>query len=180
VRKTYLSDYSASAARSRLIRDVNDGALLLNYIGHGGLDRFATEGLLRVSDVNALTNSVRQPVVLGLTCVVGRHELPGTECLAERLVMDEDGGSVAVWAASGMSENKSAVKLDEEFMRAVFEDGERELYRAIQKSFEAYADRDRRWYMVQIYNLLGDPAIRLDAPYIPEDELSPPNPIFEE
>ena len=44
--RIYLIELSASEARARLLDGLRRGAPLLNYVGHGGLDRLADEMLL--------------------------------------------------------------------------------------------------------------------------------------
>ena len=58
----------------------------MNYVGHGGLDRLASEGLLVTADADALTNGERLPVVTALTCTINRFEVPGFVPLGAALV----------------------------------------------------------------------------------------------
>ena len=75
-----------AAARSGLFAALGAGADLVTYLGHGGLDRLAAPGLLTTSDVPALSNSPRLPLVAALTCSVNRFEVPGFSSLGEELV----------------------------------------------------------------------------------------------
>ena len=80
------------------------------------MSRFATSGLLTTSDTSLLSNAVT-PVVTALTCTVNRHEYPGLPSLGEELVMNADGGAIAVWAPSGLSYNTPATAMKQKAAR---------------------------------------------------------------
>ncbi|MCP4693821.1 MAG: hypothetical protein GY859_37650, partial [Desulfobacterales bacterium] len=161
-RKIYLPDYaSVAAARSDVTAEFEAGALLVNFIGHGGLDRLNKDGMLLTADASSLSNGERLPVVTAMTCVVGRFSLPGFDSLGEALLLNGQGGAAAVWAPTGLSGNAMAKILDEEFFRIVFEDGEKVLGEAILKALQAYSNRGGAPDTLDIYNLLGDPGMRI-------------------
>ena len=121
VEKIYLSEHSIDEARTNGSgHGINDGALLVNYIGHAGLDRLAQEGMLLSNDVDSLDNEDRLPVVTAMTCGAGRFAMPGIDALGELLVLREGGGASAVWAPTGLSLNEPAVILDKAFFRTAF------------------------------------------------------------
>jgi uncharacterized repeat protein (TIGR01451 family) len=148
-------------ARSELLDRWSRGLWWVNYIGHGGLDRVGQEGLITSADVPDLDNGVQLPVFVGTSCLLGRFSLPGYDCLAETLIMEPDGGAIAVWAPSGMSYNDPACRLNEELIQAVFGEGRYLLGEAMLSAIEAYADEEDAWYLIEVYNLLGDPATLL-------------------
>jgi hypothetical protein len=157
----YLSEQSIDTARQMVLKGINNGALLLNYIGHGGLDRFAQEGLLLSTDVPSMTNHEKLPVVTAMTCIAGHFAFPGLDTLSEVLVLKQDGGAVAVWSPTGMSLNSEAVILDEEFFKSVFEGQSAALGNVVIKAIENGKSRGVSGYMLDLYNILGDPALRL-------------------
>ncbi|MFP4475511.1 MAG: C25 family cysteine peptidase [Desulfatibacillaceae bacterium] len=155
-----LGPLGISGARDRLLSYMEEGALLLNYLGHAGLDTLAQEGLLTNSDVDSLANGDRLPVVSALSCVLGQS-LSGYRSLGEALLLHPDGGAVAVWAPTGLSDNREAVRLGREFFDAVFLQEEQTLGEALQQALAAYQPGQGRSHMLRIYLLLGDPATRL-------------------
>jgi hypothetical protein len=96
-----------------------------------------------------------------MTCSVGQFAIPGYDSLSEALVLKGDGGAAAVWAPSGMSYNFLAKMLDEEFFRALFVNNEAVLGDALLKAHQEYNARGGSSYLIDIYNLLGDPALKL-------------------
>ncbi|MCP4627730.1 MAG: hypothetical protein GY850_30060, partial [bacterium] len=107
-RKIYLYEHSLEDVRQLVLDGLNEGALLMNYIGHGAPDRFSQEGILLTNDVPLLVNDNRLPVVTAMTCVVGRFAIPGYDSLSETLLLHKEGGAIAVWAPTGLSLNAYA------------------------------------------------------------------------
>ncbi len=157
--KIYLSAQDSRDVRAEFLGAVNRGLALLNYFGHGGLDTMASEQLFTSADAAGLTNGCRRPVVVTLSCLIGQYALPGYDCLAEALML-APGGAAAVWAPSGLSLNCRAMRLADSFYRAIF-DGEGVLGSAIIKSLRQCRGRSPRPDAMRVYNLLGDPAMKL-------------------
>ncbi len=160
VHRVYLSQLTLKQARQSLMTTLQSGVGYWNYIGHGGLDRFASEGLFLTTDVPPLTNSVT-PIVASLTCSTGRFEVPGWASLGEALVMKEDGGAVAAWSPSGLSYNSQALILNEALVSSLYDGNTVYLGEAIQSALETFSEEGQLRFMLSIYNLLGDPATRL-------------------
>ena len=159
--RVFLSELGFGAARTQLAALWNAGLSMVNYLGHGGLDRLTGEGLLLSGDAAGLANEERLPVVVAMTCAAGRYSLPGFDCLGEALVMKEGGGAVAVWAPTGLSMNELAKRLDEGYLKARYADGETVLGEVIGSAMEGFGTNEEERYMLHIYNLLGDPALRI-------------------
>jgi hypothetical protein len=156
-----LSEDNFGEARSALLQRINDGTVLMNYIGHAGLDRLTDEGLLVTGDVDSLANGRRLPVATLMTCAAGQFAIPGYDVIGEALVLRNGGGAVAVWAPTGLSLNSQAKILDEAFFRAAFQRGEKVLGQAVLSALQEYAGYGEAPYMLDIYNLLGDPALEM-------------------
>jgi hypothetical protein len=161
VEKIYLSQYSVEEAQAVLFDRINSGAVFLNYIGHGGPDRLASEGLLTTGNMSSMNNARGTHVMTAMTCLVGQFAIPGYDSLSESLVLKQDGGSSAVWAPTGYSFNSMAKILDEEFFKAAFDRPQELLGDAILKAFKGYSMAGGQRYMMDIYTLMGDPALQL-------------------
>ena len=160
--KIYLSEQPSAREANRLVLDaLNKGVFVMNYFGHGGVDRMATEGMLTKDDVPFLRTRGTLPIVTAMTCVVGQFAIPGYDSLSEVLVL-HDRGAIAMLAPTGLSMNEEAKMLDEEFFYGIFDDsaGAKTLGEILVKAFEFYATRGER-YILEINNLLGDPAMPL-------------------
>lgn len=159
--KIYLTEHPLGEARWLVLNGINSGAVFLNFIGHGGVDRLTQDGLLVTDDVNSMTNAQGLPVVSAMTCVMGQFGLPGYDSLGEALVMKKNGGAIAVWAPTGLSADKGAVILDKALFGNVFSEGRQVLGDAILGSLQNYRGAGGETYMIDIYNLLGDPALSM-------------------
>ena len=97
-----------------------------------------------------------------MTCAVGNFAVPGNDPLGEHLVLAPDRGAIAVWAPSGLSIDTYAQILNREFARrlARAEPGAR-LGDLIRDSMQAYREGAAPMEFLAIYNLLGDPALRV-------------------
>lgn len=161
VEKIYRSQLSLSQARQELFDQLNSGALLLNYIGHGSVDRLSNEGLLISDDASSFVNGNKMPVVTAMTCFMNNFGYPGSDTLGEILTMKENGGAIAVWGPTGLSLNSEAVAIDRTLFQKIFTGGEKVLGAAVRKTFDEYGRRGGLPFMIDIYSLLGDPALRM-------------------
>ncbi|NIM17639.1 MAG: hypothetical protein GTO45_37210 [Candidatus Aminicenantes bacterium] len=162
VEKIHLSDFpTVDEARQAVLEGFNNGAVLVNYIGHAGLDRLAFEKLLWSGDVPSLQNGDKLPIMTAMTCVVGRFGIPGYDSLSEALVLKSNGGVVAMWAPTGLSLNYLARILAEKFFTAAFQAQEKTIGKALLKAMADYAASDGQPFMLYIYALLGDPALEI-------------------
>lgn len=153
-----------------IIDGINEGRLLVNYFGHGYFtfwgNRFLEESPVR-HDLELLDNDERFPLVVSMSCYMGRFDLPSSpttsvSCLSESLLRAEGKGAVATWAATGSGECAGHKLLDSGFFTAVFTDGVVEVGAATSQAawgMPAYQ------YLVDQYVLFGDPAMGLAVQY---------------
>jgi hypothetical protein len=160
VQKIYLSSYQPAQARSLFFDGLTRGSSFVNYLGHAAYDRLSDKGLLMISDVGSLTNS-EYPVMTALTCSAGNFSIPGYDSLMALLVVHDGGGIVSSWSPSGWSLNGDAKLLGQGFYRAVLNPRVTTLGDAVISSLSAYRDGGKSPFMMNIMNILGDPALRL-------------------
>jgi hypothetical protein len=157
-----VAELGGDEARTQFINGINEGVGMINYIGHGGYWLLSNEGMFWSGDEQLLTNSAQTPVMTAMTCLVGNFGLPWVPSVGELLVLKADGGVSALWAPTGESENELAVPLAEGFYSSSSIAGPRtRIGDAIMASMKAYELTRSADYMLGIYTLLGDPAMRL-------------------
>lgn len=83
--------------RSALLQGLNEGRRLVSYMGHGALDLWAQEGILRVEDVGGLQAGDRLGLVFMWACLSGYFVHPQRQSLGEALVLAPNSGVVAAW-----------------------------------------------------------------------------------
>jgi len=159
IERVYLHQpYSASEARDRIITVINDGATVLNYVGHGGGNQLAGENMLDLDDVALMLNQERLPVVTAFTCYLAIFDYPGYVSLGEELVVHPDGGAAAVWGPTGLSSNERAVALGEQAMALLFGSEER-IGDVVLQTMRAFVEGGGKVNHVDAYTFLGDPAL---------------------
>ncbi|HTQ78734.1 MAG TPA: C25 family cysteine peptidase, partial [Thermoanaerobaculia bacterium] len=159
-----LGTTTLSDARSRLLRDLQAGTSLVIYVGHGGLDRLSAGGLLDNADVPGLGNAPRLPVISAMTCSINRFAVPGVASLGELLVNQGDGGAAAVWAPAGLSVHSEAQLLAERYYRHLGDPDAARLGDIVQRALADFKSLGGDPAMIEIYDLLGDPALLLRRP----------------
>ncbi len=163
---------SSGAGNTDLMASLNTGAALFNYLGHGGYDRLAGAGLLTLDDIPGLTNNGSRPVLSALTCIVGNYGIPGIDALGESMLKAANGGAIAVWSPSGLSINEKAVWLNQEYVRQLRATDDDRLGSVILNALHAYYGQSGDGLLVGIYNLLGDPALRIPVEIIYSGEIN--------
>jgi hypothetical protein len=166
----YLDELPLDTARAFFKAALDEGVAHVNYVGHGGLDRFSADSLFTTSDVPELVNGDRLAVVTAMTCSVGRFGIPGFNSLAEEWTGREHGGAAAVWAPTGLSDHRQARILGESFFRERFQVQPQRIGEMILNALQAFSARGGTRSMLEIYQLFGDPAL-LVAPPPPAEAL---------
>jgi hypothetical protein len=147
-------------ARAQLLGAIGQGTAFVNYMGHGGLDRLSSGGLLTTTDVPSLANGARLPVLTAMTCTINRFAVPGVPSLGELLVTSGAGGAAAVWGPTGLSANGQARLLAERFYHA----GDARLGDRVLRAIAEFQALGGDPALPGIYDLLGDPALRIQTP----------------
>jgi peptidase C25-like protein len=159
VTDVFASSMSASAAQQAVLNGINNGALLVNYDGHGSVEVWSDENLLTSALASPLTNGPRLPVFVIMNCLNGYFQDVFTVSMAESLLLANNGGAVAVWASSSLTSPGPQFQMDQAFTSAVFTPGET-IGDAIQAAKSTITDSDVR----RTFILFGDPSQRLQIP----------------
>lgn len=157
-------------ARERLFTLWQSPLSWMSYVGHGGLDRLADEGLLSLEDVPALAELESAPVLLAWTCNILRFDIPGFSSLGEALVTG--GTSAAVFSATGWSNHVDSDSMRTAFSQAAFAGDAETIGDAMRSAHEAA--RSEPLALHRVYMLLGDPALRLREPKAEPEPLPGP------
>ena len=128
------------AARTELLTKLNQGQLVVGYLGHGSVEMWSQDGLLTSRDARALTNGSRLPFLVSLTCLNGYFHHPYTESLAEALLKSRDGGALAVWASSALTPLEGQLALAQELFRLLFGGEALTLGEAVARAKAAFPD----------------------------------------
>lgn len=83
-------------AQEAIDRQVRDGALIMNYIGHGGEKGWSHERVLNTTTIQNWDNLQRMPLFMTATCELARFDDPDVDSAGEMMVMNPDGGAIAM------------------------------------------------------------------------------------
>lgn len=144
---------------------LNRGALLVNYVGHGSVNRWGKAGLLTSEAAHQLNNGDQLPIYINMTCLTGLFTHPKEMSLAESLLWAENGGAVAVLAPTSLTLPDDQTQLNSALLDAVLTGEAETIGEAIVLAkagipLESSNARD----VVATFNLLGDPALKPALP----------------
>lgn len=145
-----------TSARQSLLADLDGGTLLVNYIGHGSIGIWTDSGLFGDEDAAALTNGERLPVVVAMTCLNGYFHDVSSVSLAESLLVAPNGGAVAVWASSSLTDANAQTAADQQLVQSLFSAHATIGDAAVAAQKQASDPDVRRTFL-----LFGDPAMHL-------------------
>jgi hypothetical protein len=179
IQKVYLTEYPSVSrlkpgARLDLIEKWNDGATVINYIGHGSSRQMADEIVFLDDDVAKLNNGYNLPVMMAFSCTIGDYANPTDRSLSERLLLRAGGGAIATVSASALSFIAPNTSLNFTVFERMFPESPGDgvpIGEAVQSAklavlqqvgmgTNAVKREDNNWK----YNLLSDPALRVHVP----------------
>lgn len=104
-------EMDSALAHTRVISMLNAGAAIVQYGGHANYFQWAeTQNvpgrLLFIDEPFALTNGGKLPIVLGMTCFTSAFQTPLVRGMGidEQMVLAANGGAIATWGPSGLSQ----------------------------------------------------------------------------
>lgn len=165
--KLYLTEYERTWGRQKpqssddLIEMINNGTLLVNYMGHGNPTLWSHEHVFVLSrDLQRIEPSRRLPVYIALTCDWAYWDDPSSQSFPEQLLTLENRGAIGCIASTRLTQGSPNYELARNFFQCIFDERNYiTLGDALAFSKRAY-QRDNSAY----YHLLGDPALQLAVP----------------
>ena len=154
-------------ARQSIIDAINQGRLVVNYIGHASYKQWASEQLFMNSTVNALNNYGKLPLMAPMTCSDGAFHIPVIDgidrsAIAENMTRAQGKGAIASFSPTGYGVASGHDYLHKGLYTALFYDGITQLGPATtQAKLYLYDNAPVHRDLVETYMLFGDPALRL-------------------
>ncbi len=182
VRKIYQFSYPventtagrrAPAATADFINTINNGTLTIHFSGHGNEQVLSGERLFTSDNISQLNNSDRLTILTTVTCSFGRFDDNAAQSGAERMLLHDRGGAVAVFTTTRVvftsgstagdnnfplhiSLNQAMVQRDDDGrpkrLGDIYKNGKNPIYAISQRT------NPRKFI------LLGDPALRIGLP----------------
>lgn len=109
----------APAVNELISQGMNDGRLIINYSGHGGILGLADEQVVTLSDIQSWRNR-RLPLFVTATCQFGRYDDPSVNSGAELTLLSRSGGAIGLLTTTRPVYANTNLLLNEAFYKAVF------------------------------------------------------------
>ncbi len=170
IRKIYLDAYQQEhtsqgdrypGARQALSDQFKQGALLINFTGHGGETGLTDEHLLEMGDIHLMQNYLNLPVMVTATCEFSRYDNPAEVSAGEHLLLNENGGVSALFSTTRVAYANCNMIMNTHLLAAALEEGASLRLGDIIRIGKARCTPD---VYMQNFTLLGDPSQRLTVP----------------
>ncbi len=140
---------------------VNEGALIVNYTGHGGETGWGHERVLEISDINSWTNT-NYPLFITATCEFSRFDDPSRTSAGELVLLSPNGGLGLLTTVRLVFAFPNFI-LNQTFFNEVFKEVNNEM-QTIGDVFLTVKNLNAGDSNNRNFTLLGDPAIKLAYP----------------
>jgi len=153
-------------ATAKLNDAIRRGALVVNYLGHGGPYGWASERVLTNDDVQSWTNSNQLPLFITATCTFGTYDQPALESTGELLINKGSGGAIALFTTSRPVYSSSNRRLTASTFNKIFDEDDKGFI-PIGKVLSRAKNANRQDTLranARKYTLLGDPTMRILLP----------------
>lgn len=157
-------------AEEALSEAFKKGALVFNYMGHGGEGGITQERVLQKADIEALSNAPYYPLFMTATCQLSRFdnvvmeesgEYSNKTSAGEAALINPNGGAIALFTTTRLVYQSSNYRLSQQVYNYMFskdENGKRlRLGDIIRIAKNKTSDTSNKFK----FSLLGDPAITL-------------------
>jgi hypothetical protein len=153
-------------AQQEIVNSVQQGAMIINYTGHGGEIGWASERILNTDDIQQWTNGGKLPLFVTATCEFSRFDDPARTSAGEMVLLNPNGGGIALFTTVRLVNSGSNAALNGFFYNNIGLDSASAFDRKhlgevlrLTKNNYIFNDKNER-----NFTLLGDPAIFLAYP----------------
>lgn len=190
----YMQTHSTvSEMRTAMIDTINQGQLIVNYVGHGAITYWAWSEserltILRIADIGALNNPGKLPFFVPMTCLEGYYIYPSGStnfsAISEMFVRAPERASLASWSPTGLGLASGHDTMNKALYQAIFYDHIIELGPATTLGKLAMVGQGHD-ELIDTYILFGDPALALnvlkaDLHITQTSQTTPPTALFPE
>lgn len=184
IRKIYIDAFiqQASAggyrypeAKEEIARYINNGSLVVNYLGHGGETGMASERIFQSADAQDLTNRYRYPLFITATCELTKFDNPYLQTAGEFIYWNSRGGAIAMITTTRSIYINTAFTFNSMLSAKLYDYGTAPLggYPSMAEALRLTKLQLESVY-VRCVSFIGDPALKLAIPQ-PEVELTTVN-----
>jgi len=157
------SEYYGGA--QEVIDGINNGALIVNFLGHGGGSIWSDNRMLGLEDIPLLGNGQKLPFVISMTCYTGYFDNPHGSSLSEDMLKAENGGAIAFYGSTGLGWLIGDYNLAAEIFASIFKSNITTIGQIITTGEIQFLAKNPYYIdLIEIFNLFGDSALVLGEP----------------
>ena len=150
-------------AENALNRMMEEGALIVNYTGHGGESGWTQEAILDNFMIEEWDNQPKYPLFVTATCEFGRNDDPRRESGGEKTILNPKGGAIALVTTARPVNSSTNFELNKAFYNAIFAK-ENGIYLSLGDIFKETKNNSLKGSSNRNFSLLGDPSMRIAYP----------------
>jgi hypothetical protein len=143
---------------------IRRGALVINYVGHGGETGVAEERIITVPQILAWKNPNALPLIVSATCEFTKYDDPDRVSAGEWASLNAKGGAIALMTTTRSVyfdvNTETAIK----FYQNVFQRGADSLPRPFGDIIRTTKNETNQGDNKRSFTLIGDPALRIAMP----------------
>ncbi len=153
--------YRYPEAHEAIKEQVDAGALIMNYTGHGGLTGWSEEHILDMPSIRSFNNYNRLPLFITDTCEFSRFDDPLFLSAGEEVFLNENGGSIALMTTTRLAYAHANIALNSRIYYNLKNTEGNELPRLGDLMRMSKVPSNTNFLN---FALLGDPALKLAFP----------------
>jgi hypothetical protein len=154
-------------ARNKTFGAMQNGAAVVHYVGHSSVTALGSGivQLLQAAQIDALNPPGQPLLMVSMSCSAGFFGYPAMNSFGETALLKAGGGAAAFFGSSGLSYNHLADIMTEGLYKGLADPANPRIGDAAVHAKRHYADKKqgRDAFMLDIYNLIGDPALLTPA-----------------
>ncbi len=142
---------------------VQDGVLILNYVGHANHRSLAHEKVLNISDINSWSNKNTLPIFVTATCEFSRFDSEEMSA-GENILFQGNGGGIGLFSTTRLAISGPNYLLSRSFYSHVFELNENGAHYRMGDVMRLAKINTSNTTNKRNFSLLADPALKLSYP----------------
>lgn len=148
-------------ANELIQKQVENGSLIVNYTGHGGLIGWSKAVILNLPTIHGFTNLDNMPLFITATCEFSRFDDPEFTSAGEYVYLNENGGGIALLTTTRLAYAHANIVVNMRIYEKMKQD-EQGNWPRLGDLVRASKIPSSKNYLNFV--LLGDPALRLSYP----------------
>jgi hypothetical protein len=150
-------------ATTALSNAARQGAVIVNYTGHGGEQQWMQERILDQVSLGRWKTAPRYPLLITATCEFGRNDDPGLISTAELSMIMKGGGSIGLVTSARPVNSSTNFTLNLAFYQALFIKDQNQ-FRTLGAVMRDTKNNSISGIGNRNFSLLGDPSMKLALP----------------